>query len=214
MKKKILIFSAGPSGREVFQLISSINKLDHIWEVIGYVDIDSNKIGKMIDGIHVYSSNNLPKQNEIYAACGAMNSVIRKKIFDKDIIKNGYKSTNLIHPLVEIPKCFKIGLGNVIFSNVHISFEVSIKNFSIISNFCDLGHNLTANNYSTIMPSVTIGGNCTIGEQTFIGSGAKIYQGVEIGSNCKIGMGSLITNNIKKNTSVVDFPRKVTKENE
>ena len=62
------------------------------------------------------------------------------------------------------------------------------------------------------MPSVTIGGNCTIGEQTFIGSGAKIYQEVEIGSNCKIGMGSLITNDIKKNTSVIDYPRKVVKK--
>ena len=213
MKKKILIFSAGPSGREVFQLISSINKLNHIWEVIGYVDIDSNKIGKMIDGIHVYSSNKLPKQNEIFATCGTMNSVIRKKIFDEDIIKNGYKLTNLIHPHVEIPKCFKIGLGNIIFGYVHISFEVNIKNFSIISNFSDLGHNLVANDYSTVMPSVILGGNCEIGEQTLIGSGSTIHQGVKIGSNCKIGMGTLITSNIKNNTSVINYPRQTTKEN-
>ena len=67
MKKKILIFSAGPSGREVFQLISSINKsFDNIWEVLGYVDEDSKKIGKIIDGIQVFSNNNLPKQNGIY----------------------------------------------------------------------------------------------------------------------------------------------------
>ena len=213
MKKKILIFSTGAAGREVFQLILSINKLQNEWEVIGYVDDDVNKVGNTIDNTKVYSAKNKPKKNEIYATCGVMDNAIRKKIFNEEIIKSGYQITNLIHPLVEQPKCFKIGQGNIIFGNIHISFEVNIKNFSIISNFCDLGHNLTANNYSTIMPSVTIGGNCTIGEQTFIGSGAKIYQGVEIGSNCKIGMGSLITNNIKKNTSIVDFPRKVTKEN-
>ena len=102
---------------------------------------------------------------------------------------------------------------NPIFNYVHISFEVNIKNFSIISNFSDLGHNLVANDYSTIMPSVIIGGNCEIGEQTLIGSGSTIHQGVKIGSNCKIGMGTLITSNIKNNTSVINYPRQTTKEN-
>jgi len=213
MKKKILIFSAGSAGREVFQLILSINKLQNEWEVIGYVDDDTNKIGKIIDNTQVYSTANKPKKKEIYAICGIMDGTIRKKIFDKEIIKNGYQLMNLIHPLVEQPKCFKTGLGNIIFGNVHISFGVNIKNFSIISNFCDLGHNLIANNYFTIMPSVIIGGNCEIGEQTLIGSDAKIHQGIKIGSNCKIGMGTLITGNIKNNTSVINYPRQVTKEN-
>ena len=213
MKKKILIFSAGSAGREVFQLILNINKLQNEWEVIGYVDNDTNKIGKTIDDIQVYSTANKPKKKEIYAMCGIMNGAIRKKIFNEEIIKNEYKLTNLIHPLVEKPKCFKTGLGNIIFGNVHISFEVDIKNFSIISNFCDLGHNLIANNYFTIMPSVIIGGNCEIGEQTLIGSGAMIHPGIKIGSNCTIGMGTLITSNIKNNTSVINYPRQATKKN-
>ena len=213
MKKKILIFSAGSAGKEVFQLILNINKLQNEWEVIGYVDNDTNKIGKTIDNIKVYSTANKPKKKEIYAMCGIMNGAIRKKIFNEEIIKNEYKLTNLIHPLVEKPKCFKTGLGNIIFGNVHISFEVDIKNFSIISNFCDLGHNLIANNYFTIMPSAIIGGNCEIGEQTLIGSGAMIHPRIKIGSNCKIGMGTLITSNIKNNTSVINYPRQTTKKN-
>ena len=64
MKKKILIFSAGSAGREVFQLILSINKLQNEWEVIGYVDDDSNKIGKIIDNTQVYSTTNKPKNKE------------------------------------------------------------------------------------------------------------------------------------------------------
>lgn len=213
MKKKILIFSAGSAGREVNQLISSINKISENWEVVGYVDNDKSKVGKTIDGLKVYSNSNKPHNKDIYAICGIMDGSLRKKIFSEEIIKNDYKLTNLIHPSVEQPKSLKIGLGNIIFGNVHISFEVEIKNFSIISNYCDLGHNLIANNYFTIMPSVIIGGNCEIGEQTLIGSGAIIHQGVKIGSNCKIGMGTLVTSEIKENTSVVDYPRKTIKEN-
>ena len=61
MKKKILIFSAGSAGREVFQLILNINKLQNEWEIIGYVDSDSSKTGKIIDNIQVYSTENKPK---------------------------------------------------------------------------------------------------------------------------------------------------------
>ena len=61
MKKKILIFSAGSAGREVFQLILNINKLKNEWEVIGYVDDEKNKIVKTIDNIEVFSTANKPK---------------------------------------------------------------------------------------------------------------------------------------------------------
>ena len=211
MKKKILIFSAGLAGREVFQLISSINKLNNEWEIIGYVDNNQKKIGKMVDGVQIYSNKNRPNNKEIYATCGVMDCAIRKKIFEEEIIKSNFRVANLIHPLIEKPKCLKIGQGNIIFGNVHISFEVNINNFSLISNFCDLGHNLIAGNYITIMPTVTIGGNCNIGELTLIGSGANIHQGAKIGKNCKIGMGSLITNNLENNSLVVDQPRKITR---
>lgn len=212
MKKKILIFSAGPAGREIYQLISSINKSKLEWDVIGYVDDDPKKIGKKIDKTKIYSNQNKPHGKDIYAICGNSDYRIRKKIFEKEIIKNNYKLTNLIHPTNEIPKCFKIGHGNIIFGYVHISFDVEIKNFSIVSNYCDLGHNLMVNNYFTAMPGVIVGGNCEIRENTLIGSGVKIHQNLKIGKNCKIGMGTLVTSNIKSNTATVDHPRKIVKE--
>jgi len=212
MKKKILIFSAGPAGREVNQLIISINKANPEWEVVGYVDDDPKKSNKIIDQIKIYSNKNKPKKKEIYAICGIMDHKIRKKIYNQEIIKDGYKLTNLIHPNIEQPKCFKLGIGNIIFGNVHISFEVKIGNFSIISNYCDLGHNLIMQDYLTVMPSVVIGGNCKIENNTLIGSGAKIHQGLKIGKNCKIGMGTLITNEVEENKIIVDYPRKITKD--
>ena len=212
MKKKILIFSAGPAGREVNQLIISINKVNPEWEVVGYVDDDPKKSNKIIDKIKIYSNKNKPKKKEIYAICGIMDHKIRKKIYNQEIIKDGYKLTNLIHPNIEQPKCFKLGIGNIIFGNVHISFEVKIGNFSLISNYCDLGHNLIMQDYSTVMPSVVIGGNCKIGNNTLIGSGTKIHQGLKIGKNCKIGMGTLITNEVEENKIIVDYPRKITKD--
>ena len=207
MKKKILIFSAGSAGREVNQLIKSINSHKPTWSVLGYVDDEISKKKKKLDNLKIYSNNNKPRLNNIYAISGIMNSEKRKKIYENEIKKFNYKITNLIHPKIEIPECIKIGEGNVIFGNVHLSYDVSIKNYSIISNFSDIGHNFIGGDYLTIMPSSIIGGNCAIEEGTIIAAGAKIHPQIKIGKNCSIGIGVNIIENIKSNTSVIEFQR-------
>ena len=212
MKKKVLIFSAGSAGRDILQLITTINKIKNEWNVIGYVDDDTKKIGKVIDKIKVYSNKNKPKSKEIYGVCGIMDSKIRKKIFEKEIIKSGYKLTNLFHPSVEKPSSLKIGEGNIIF-NCNINANVSIKNFTLVHNFCNLGHNIIVGNYVTMLATITIGGHSQVGNMTFIASGVDINRGIKIGNNCKIGIGSVIMNNIKDNTIVMDYPRLVMRKN-
>ena len=209
-KKKILIFSAGSAGRELFKLIQEINEKKQEWEILGYVDSDPKKIGKKIDSKKVYSLSKLPFNKNIYAICGIMNPLKRKKIYTKEILQRKFKIPNLIHPSINIPKTIKIGSGNIIFENVHLSYEVKIKDYCLISNFCDIGHNLKLSNYVTLMPSVVIGGDCSIKESTLVGSGALIHQNLKIGSNCLVGMGSVIVKDIKNNSSVINYPRQIT----
>ena len=211
MKKKILIFSAGSAGRDIYQLISTINKFHNEWEVIGYVDSDSKKIGKNFDDVKVYSNKNKPKNKEIFGICGIMNIKTRKKIFDNEI-KNDYKLTNLIHPRTEIPKSLKIGNGNIIF-NCNINANVKIKNFSVISQYCNLGDNTVIGNYTHMLAHISIGSHTEIGDSTFIASGVHINRGVKIGSNCMLGIGTVIMSNLKKNSIVMDYPRQVVRKN-
>lgn len=212
--KKILIFSAGPAGREIYQLIKEINKVKKTWKVVGYVDDYLSFKLNSLDKLRVFSQKNKPIGKDLYAISGIMSPKLRKKIFLNEINKNEYKIPNLIHPNVEIPSCMRIGKGNIIFNNVHISFEVKLENYSIVSNFCDLGHNLIADDFLTIMPSVTIGGNCKIGKKVLIGSGVRILQNLKIDDNCQIGIGSILTSNLLKNSTVIDFQRKVIKKND
>lgn len=211
--KKILIFSAGPAGREIYQLIKAINKVKKTWIIVGYVDDDLSIKLKTLDKIKVFSHKNKPIEKNLYGISGIMSPKLRKRIFLNEIIRNKYKIPNLIHPNIDIPSCMKIGKGNIIFNNVHISFDVELGNYSIISNFCDIGHNLKADDFLTVMPSTTIGGNCKIGKKVLIGSGAKIHQNLNIEENCQIGIGSVLTSNLSKNSSVIDFQRKVIKKN-
>ena len=63
------------------------------------------------------------------------------------------------------------------------------------------------------MPSVTVGGNCKIGKNVLIGSGVNILQNLKIDDNCQIGIGSTLSYNLSKNSSLIEFQRKIIKKN-
>ena len=58
--KKILIFSAGPAGRDIFLLINAINKIKKKWKVIGFVDDNTKFKKKKVEGLEVFSFKKKP----------------------------------------------------------------------------------------------------------------------------------------------------------
>ncbi len=207
--KKIYIFSAGPAGREIFDLVQNINKIKKVWKVVSYIDKSKVLQKRKLDGLKVIDPSKIEGNKKIYGICGLMNPNIRQKIYEKEILKKKFKIPNLIHPSVSLPGNFKMGKGNIIFNNVHISYDVRLKNFSLISSFSDIGHNTKAENYLTIMPSTVIGGNCVIGNNVLIGSNATILQNLKIEDKNLIGSNSLISKSTKKNHSYINFPRQI-----
>ena len=87
--KKLLIFSAGPAGREVYQLITEINKKKRTWNVIGYVDDNLSSKIKTLDKLKVFSQKNKPISKDLYAITGIMNPkslILEIKIYTIQIV--------------------------------------------------------------------------------------------------------------------------------
>lgn len=212
MKKKIknlVIFGAGSSGKETKLLVDEINKKTKIWKIIGFIDTNPNLIGKKIQNIKVYKNISEIKNKDISWICSVMSPKIKKKICKN--VKKKYKPINLIHPSVSIPKDVKIGSGNIVFSNVHLSYEVKIKDHCMISFGSDVGHNANIDSFNSIMPGVIINGFVSIKNSCLVGSGAIINTNVKIESDVVIGSGTFVFENIKKKTSVFNLPRQIKK---
>ena len=109
-------------------------------------------------------------------------------------------------------KLFKMGKGNVIFGNVHISLMLKFQIFRLLI-FCDLGHNLISGDYLTCMPGTIIGGNCSLGKNVFIGSSSVVHQNINIGDNTHIGSRSHLTSDLKKNCAITNYPRQILRIN-
>ena len=212
MVKKLFIFGAGSSSRDILQIISQINEFNQAWDVIGFVDPDPELSNKQISGIPIYKYDNLSFSNDYYGICGIMDPKLKKRIVNSEIRKKKYKLATIVHPDVARSSDSKIGSGSIIFSGVKFSMGVNIGQCVWVDKNSLLGHNLRVGGYTSIMPSTTISGKCKIGSGCFIGAGAILHQNICIGKECIVGIGTTIIKNIPDKTSVVAYPRNVIKE--
>ena len=211
--KDIAIFGVGGFGREVLTLIQDINKVNPVWNILGFFD-DGHKRGEKINGLPVLGScidlNNWDK--DIYIAVSIGTPSIKKSILDK-ITNPNVSYPTLIHPSVIIgdSSFVKIGSGCIICAGVIITTNVIIDDFVILNLQCTVGHDVVIGKYAAFMPAVNISGEVTIGKSVYVGTGAKIINQLEIGENTIVGAGAVVAKSLPANCTAVGVPAKPIK---
>lgn len=213
--KDIAIFGAGGFGREVLTLINDINKVEKLWNIVGFFD-DRYKKGDIINGITVLGTtqdlNTWNKEISVVVAIG--NPIVRKKIINK--INNQHVDyPTIIHPTVLIgdPNYVTIGKGCIICANNIITTNIKIGDFVILNLACTTGHDTIIGNYAAFMPTCNISGEVKINDCVYCGTGVKIINQIEIGENSIIGAGAVVASSQPDNCTIVGVPAKVIKYN-
>jgi UDP-3-O-[3-hydroxymyristoyl] glucosamine N-acyltransferase len=84
--------------------------------------------------------------------------------------------------------------------------DTIIKRGVKIDNLVHIAHNVTIGENSLIIACSMIAGSVDIGENSWIAPSASIRNGLKIGKNCTVGFGSVLTNNIEDNSTVLGVP--------
>ena len=100
-------------------------------------------------------------------------------------LREATASTNSFNTDPSIQKGVKIGDNVMIWSNNHI------------------GHNSYIGSHTYISSNVTISGHCTVGERCFFGVNSSVADFCNIGNDCFITMGSMISSDIKNDSTTV-----------
>lgn len=213
--KDIAIFGAGGFGREVITVINDINKVEKLWNIVGFFD-DGCKKGEIINGVPVLGTtqdlNSWNKEISVVVAIG--NPIVKKKIINN--INNRYVDyPTIIHPTVLIgdPSYVTIGKGCIICANNIITTNIKIGDFVILNLACTVGHDTIIGNYAAFMPACNISGEVKINDCVYCGTGVKIINQIEIGENSVIGAGAVVTSSQPDNCTIVGVPAKVIKRN-
>lgn len=213
--KKIAIFGAGGFGREVKTIIDSINKIEPIYEFIGFYD-DGKEKGSTINNYSVLGGikdlNLLEEEIALVISIGDPKT--KAKIIS--LINNPLITyPNIISPLALISDDFvSLGKGNIICAGTIITCNIDIKDFVILNLSCTVGHDTIINNYASFMPSVNISGEVVVGEGVYVGTGAKIINLLEIGDYTIVGAGAVVAKTLPAKCTAVGIPAKPIKFHE
>lgn len=212
----IAIYGAGGFGRETACLINTINKSKEIaeWNIIGFFDDDSaikgkdiSHYGKCLGGID--ELNNWDSPLAIVISVGSPNAI--KSIAEK-ICNPQVSFPNIVHPdfVINDPKTFHIGKGNIIQSGCSVSCDVSIGDFNVFNGAVVFGHDDVIGNYNTFMPAIRVSGEVKIGDANFFGVGSIVLQQIKIGNNIRLAAGSVLMTKPKDGKLYMGNPAKKT----
>tara|TARA_B100000315_G_C14463665_1_gene534945 strand:- start:245 stop:889 length:645 start_codon:yes stop_codon:yes gene_type:complete len=120
------------------------------------------------------------------------------------------KYINVIHPSVIIPSNYcTIGKGVFMAPNVQLSTEITISNNCVFYGNSFIGHNTIIDEFVIVANHASIGARVKIGKGVHIGSNSTIREGVTVGEFSLIGLGSVVLNDIPKNSIVAGVPAKI-----
>lgn len=209
--KNIVIIGAGGVGREVSLIIQQINELEETWNLLGFIDDNTDNWGKVINGYSVIGGIDSLEflSNDTYIVIAIANYKVKKNIVNK--INNKFKFATIVHPKVWIHDYMTVGEGTIIYEGAILTANIEIGNHVIISPKCGVGHDSIIKDYVSLLWNVNVSGNDLIEEGVMMGSGSTVIQGKKIGKGSIIGAGAVVVNDIESFSTAVGVPAKVIK---
>ena len=209
--KNIVLIGAGGVGREVSLIIQQINELEQTWNLLGFIDDNTDNWGKVINGYSVIGGIDSLEflSNDTYIVIAIANYKVKKNIVNK--INNKFKFATIVHPKVWIHDYMTVGEGTIIYEGAILTANIEIGNHVIISPKCGVGHDSIIKDYVSLLWKVNVSGNDLIEEGVMMGSGSTVIQGKKIGKGSIIGAGAVVVNDIESFSTAVGVPAKVIK---
>ena len=211
--KELIIIGASGFGKEVAWLVERINEITPVWNILGYLDDNSDIQGNVINGYEVIGSiRDIEKYGDVYLACAVGASNTRAKVVKKiKSINSKVKFATLIDPSFEMSDTVEIGEGTIICAHNLATVNVSIGKFAVINVGCIIGHNAVIEDYVTLCPSINVSGNVVCEKYVEIGVGTQILPGKTIGEGTIVGAGAVVNKDLPANCTAVGIPAKPIK---
>lgn len=212
MKRQVIIFGAGGHAESVADVIAAEGKV----AVAGLID-SIKPVGSIVFGHKILGREAellyIVKQMNIKDGIVAVGDNFQRKAFMDRIKKKVPDFTFIvsIHPSAAISKGAFIGAGTVVMAMAAVNHGSRVGEGCIINTKASLDHNSVMEDFSSLAPGVTCGGQVYVGFCSAVGIGTNIVEKIRIGGNSVIGAGALVNRDIKDNAVAYGVPAKIVR---
>lgn len=208
--KDLIIVGASGHGREVLDIIERINDINPTYNILGFVDDNSEIQGNIINGVTVLGGISYLKkllcEREIFVVIAIANADTKRKLSKE--LEGLALWTNIIDPTVIVSKYCSLGYGNIIGPYSWIGPNSKIGNFCDCVFACSVGHDVVIEDYVSIMDYCDITGHDYLESGVYLGSSVAIIPEIKIVKDCILGAGAVVVKDIVEQGTYTGVPAK------
>lgn len=212
MSERIVIFGFGGFGREVHEMILDINRSDHRFDLVGFLDGNQEAFGSIVHDLPVLGGPEWVQSNPGVNVVLALGSPVSKKRVLSQFDGLDANFPAIVSPRAWIGDYVEIGAGSIICAGTIVTTDVEIGSFCTLNLNVTVGHDVTIGDYATLAPAANVSGNVHIRTGCEFGTNAIVIPSVEIGEWSIIGAGTVVTGDLPANVTAVGAPAKVIKQ--
>lgn len=206
--KDLVIFGAGGLGREMLFQMQEYNKHGGEYRILGFAD--DNLQGQQADGFTVLCGCDglLARQSDTCVLLALGSPRARRAVYEK-LCRNPHLSfPTVIAPGAVCSERVRFGKGCIVGFCASITVDITLGDFVLVSNGCNIGHDARLDDFVTLYPGVHISGNVHLGAGCEMGVGSSIIQGLSVGEESIVGAGAAVVRNIPAHCTAVGVPAK------
>jgi len=212
MLKDIIIVGAGGTGREVATVIDEINNLERKWNLLGFLDDDTEKYRKEYNGYPVLgpvnTATNYPTCRFLLVLGNHRDLRLTKKVLDR-LGLAGNRFATVVHPSVGLSKYAEVGPGTIVMQNCVIAPNTRVGSHVLVLPGAHIGHDCDVADHVVIAPNAVLLGGVCIREGCYIGANATILQKIKVGPRACVGMGAAVFADVGPDVTVVGNPARL-----
>jgi sugar O-acyltransferase (sialic acid O-acetyltransferase NeuD family) len=210
--KNVLIFGASGHGSVILDILENSTEYKPVGFVDSYIKKGTKKygyevLGNEMDLLHILETH------RVYGGIVAIgdNWVRRRLVGLIQRMAPHFVFINAVHPSAILGKDVFLGHGTAVMPGVVVNSNSSVGKHCILNTRASLGHDGIMEDFSSLAPGVSCGGNLFLGKYSAICLGSNIIENIRIGSQSVIGAGSLVLMNIPDRVVVFGRPARIVR---
>lgn len=207
MVKDLIIAGAGGCGREVLQWVKDINKIEHRWNILGFINDFTDALDPFECDYPIIGTIEgwQPKEGQEFVC--AIGDPEGKAFVAEKLKGRGARFASVIHPTAHIADFTEAGEGLIMYPKSCVSVNVKIGNFVMLLS-SNVGHDVEIGDYCTISSFCDLTGGVKLEEKVFLGSHVTVVPHKRIGEGANVAAGSVVVTNVKSGDHVMGNPAK------